>query len=315
MPKTYGDLRNAIAAYMHRDPGTFVMTTSGADMLLRAVNNAKDFCQRAVDFESARVFAQLDNVSLQNGGSIDNCVLFGTATPVTLKQIDKVFLQSPAGVQFPIDFISRSSYVERLRRRFSHVQRLDDGDISSPASSFPLSMVQYGRVVYLVPSNSEVIGGASSFTAYFDGIQWLSDFTTTARTGSATSTLANKLVASAGNFIVNEVRIGDIVSNTTNGTSALVTSVDSATQLGLNADIFVNTNAYSIATVPSSQTNFLLDYAFDYMLFHSISELNFFLKEDQRVKISDTKLQTVWNNVLNWNATIVANSVQDVTLD
>lgn len=298
---------------MHRDPGAFIV--NGADMLLRSVNNAKDFCQRATDFEMARVFAQLDSISLQNGGNIDNSVLFGTATPVILKQIDKIFLQSPGGVQFPIEFISRSSYVERLKRRFDHVTRLDDGDINQASSTFPLSMVQYGRIVYLVPSNSKVIGGASSFTAYFDGLQWLSDFSITAYTGSATSTIASKLVASGASFITNGVKIGDVVLNTTNNTSAIVTSVDSATQLGLNADIFISGNAFSVQTVPLTQTNFLLDYAFDYMMFRSIYELNFFLKEDQRVKISKDALNEIWTNVLSWNATIVANSVRDVTLD
>lgn len=63
---------------------------------------------------------------------------------------------------------------------------------------------------------------------------------------TATSTSANKLVDTAGNFIVNGVAVGDIIKNTTTGKYALVTAVDSATQLSVGADVFLSTNAYSL---------------------------------------------------------------------
>ena len=57
-----------------------------------------------------------------------------------------------------------------------------------------------------------------------------------------TSTVTDKLVDSANNFSssgVNplNIQIGDTVYNTTSGTAATVTNVDSATQLSLNSDI------------------------------------------------------------------------------
>lgn len=58
-------------------------------------------------------------------------------------------------------------------------------------------------------------------------------------TGTSTSVTADKLVDSAANF--NDtlpVRIGDVVCNDDLGTEAVVTAVDSATQLTLDADIF-----------------------------------------------------------------------------
>lgn len=70
----------------------------------------------------------------------------------------------------------------------------------------------------------------------------------TRASGVATATSANKLSASAGAFVVNAVAVGDIVKNTTTGKFALVTAVDSATVLSLSADIFVDTNAYTIYT-------------------------------------------------------------------
>lgn len=63
-------------------------------------------------------------------------------------------------------------------------------------------------------------------------------------TSTATSTSANKLVDTAGNFVVNNVAVGDIIKNTTTGKFALVTAVDSATQLSVSADNFSSTNTY-----------------------------------------------------------------------
>lgn len=63
---------------------------------------------------------------------------------------------------------------------------------------------------------------------------------------SATSTSANKLVDTAGAFVVNAVAVGDIIKNTTTGKFALVTAVDSATQLSVGADIFSSADTYLI---------------------------------------------------------------------
>ena len=70
-------------------------------------------------------------------------------------------------------------------------------------------------------------------------------------TSTATATTANKLVDSTKNFSssgVNplNVQVGDIVYNTTSSTAAMVTKVDSATQLSLNANIMTATNAYTL---------------------------------------------------------------------
>lgn len=65
-------------------------------------------------------------------------------------------------------------------------------------------------------------------------------------TSTATSTTSNKLVDTAGSFVTNLVAVGDIIKNTTSGKFALVTAVDSATQLSVSADIFSSTNTYVI---------------------------------------------------------------------
>ena len=65
--------------------------------------------------------------------------------------------------------------------------------------------------------------------------------------GTATSTTTNKLIDATANFITEGVSIGDLVRNTTAGTSATVSAIDSATQLTLSADIFPSAaDAYTI---------------------------------------------------------------------
>jgi hypothetical protein len=64
---------------------------------------------------------------------------------------------------------------------------------------------------------------------------------------SATGTTTDKLVDSAGLFTTtNLVGVGDIVYNSTDGTIATVTVVDSATQLELSANIMASGENYSI---------------------------------------------------------------------
>lgn len=72
-------------------------------------------------------------------------------------------------------------------------------------------------------------------------------------TGSATSISTNKLVDSTAPFA--DVKVGDIVLNTTAGSSATVTAVDSTSQLTLNADIF--TAAAQAFVLYTQQLDFL----------------------------------------------------------
>jgi len=64
--------------------------------------------------------------------------------------------------------------------------------------------------------------------------------------GSGTATTANKLVDSTQTFTEFADMKGAIVHNTTDGTIATVTAVDSDTTLSLSADIMANTEVYDI---------------------------------------------------------------------
>lgn len=59
-----------------------------------------------------------------------------------------------------------------------------------------------------------------------------------ATSGTNTSASSDKLIDSGATFITDNVMINDIVYNTTDSSAATVVSVDSETQLTLNANIF-----------------------------------------------------------------------------
>ena len=63
--------------------------------------------------------------------------------------------------------------------------------------------------------------------------------------GTATGTTTNKLVDSTQNFIIT-VHIGDKVNNVTDSTTAIITAIDSNTQLTLDTDIMASGEVYII---------------------------------------------------------------------
>ena len=70
-----------------------------------------------------------------------------------------------------------------------------------------------------------------------------------ATSGTTTATTANKLVDSGANFTAT-VTVGDKVINQVDGQTALVSNVDSATTLSIDADIMLTGEAYTIDNTP-----------------------------------------------------------------
>lgn len=83
-----------------------------------------------------------------------------------------------------------------------------------------------------------------------------------------------------------------------------------ASTITLHMDVFKWMTEYTTG----SETDFLLDYCFDYMLYRVVSEMNYFTKEDQRTALASKVVQDAWESLKAWNAAIVEQS-DDVTLD
>ena len=90
---------------------------------------------------------------------------------------------------------------------------------------------QFSRAIRAHKSDNAVIANPALFVS----------------SGTNTTATAFKLINSASTFITKNVCAGDVVHNDTTELSATVLSVDSETQLTLNADIFLATgNSYAI---------------------------------------------------------------------
>lgn len=92
------------------------------------------------------------------------------------------------------------------------------------------------------------------------------------------------------------------------GTTIFITPYDqiawgSATTTTVYLDVYRWLSEY---TAGGTENDFLLDYCFDYMMYRTIAELNYFLKEDDRVNLSIPLVQTSWESLKAWNAAIVA---------
>lgn len=73
--------------------------------------------------------------------------------------------------------------------------------------------------------------------------------------GTNTTATSSKLICATAKFITKGVAIGDVVHNDTDETAATVVSVDSETQLTLNANIFTATAKIFNVYAMSAQTS------------------------------------------------------------
>lgn len=56
--------------------------------------------------------------------------------------------------------------------------------------------------------------------------------------------------------------------------------------------------------VLDSDTNFLLEHAWDYISLAALQRLNIFLKEDERLNVTASQLSILWQSVVNWDTSL-----------
>lgn len=64
-----------------------------------------------------------------------------------------------------------------------------------------------------------------------------------------------------------------------------------------------------------SETDFLLTYGFDWLMYRTMHELNAYVKEDERVAISKDLMLDAWNALVKWNQELSASVVEDTDLN
>tara|TARA_R110000868_G_scaffold81743_1_gene231167 strand:- start:24467 stop:25135 length:669 start_codon:yes stop_codon:yes gene_type:complete len=63
-----------------------------------------------------------------------------------------------------------------------------------------------------------------------------------------------------------------------------------------------------------NDTNFLFDYAFDYLLYRSIVELNFYVREDERFNVTKDMIMSAWQSVIAWDASLISPTETEIEL-
>jgi hypothetical protein len=61
-------------------------------------------------------------------------------------------------------------------------------------------------------------------------------------------------------------------------------------------------------------SNFLFDYGFDWLMYRSIVELNFFIKEDERFQVSAKMLDDAWRSLCAWDTSLVSPTETEIEL-
>jgi hypothetical protein len=61
-------------------------------------------------------------------------------------------------------------------------------------------------------------------------------------------------------------------------------------------------------------SNFLFEYGFDFLMYRSIYELNFFIKEDERFSVSTKMLNDAWASLTAWDVSLVSPTETEIEL-
>lgn len=88
------------------------------------------------------------------------------------------------------------------------------------------------------------------------------------------------------------------------GRQIYIRPADTAT-LGATFDLHADAVRWSEIFTGDNDSDFFLQFGESFMLYRSLVELNFFLKEDERVQISAQVLQDAWNALLAWDTSLV----------
>lgn len=307
------DFKQLVVDYMNRNGATFDLDeTAKVDKVLVAINNARRYAQRLVKFEAARTYARV-TVDKTTGGNLATAVLdFDGVSPVRIRSIEQAFAGDADGNYTPIDYVQQGPQLERLKNERS------GGFTGNPSSTCVTSaLLKDGDSVYLAPWPA-VYGQTTTATIKLRILRWLPEYKepflkTTGRLQNNIEVTTTTLdLQGAG------VEIGDWVLYENQITQVLSWNINN------DGDVFIPTNLsifhdgelspiWFFKEYPHS-TDFFLEECSDWLLYRVIQELNFFLKEDQRVALSAQIVRDAWNSMVAWNADH-AGTETDLNLD
>lgn len=149
------EIKRMVASYLDIDVGD--LYRNGTDMCLNTINQVRRQAELLNDFEFSRklVTVSVDGVT---GGSLDDAVIYGTATAAKVKTVIEMGFFDDAGNLRPTDWTTVAASLERQRQTtMLYPNRYPtDGEVQSAASETPYRLTLSNRTIYLFPKNSEL---------------------------------------------------------------------------------------------------------------------------------------------------------------
>lgn len=75
---------------------------------------------------------------------------------------------------------------------------------------------------------------------------------------------------------------------------------------------------YAVKWLPrlasTTDTNFLFEYGFDFLMYRTLQELNFYLKEDERFPINKQLLSEAWSSLVDWDTSLLSPTETEIDL-
>jgi hypothetical protein len=334
-----------VAAYMNRTPDSF--TNNGVDILLGAANRAKLAAQKLLDFELARSSVDVV-VDLMNGGDLSTAVFHGTNIIAPVMKLERAYVQYQVAptVSRPADLISRERFYQRFNAAWERVM-FDPTKVRDTVTVYadvPV-VIRQGNTVYVWPNDVNLWQNVSNPTINFDAVLWAQPY--------GANKIVTVTNLGEGNLNPNVCGVYNEVG--TFNTQTLYMMQGTIQTMGVNYFIWFNGSEWLLtdrlaSTFPFSfvpqvispiidgtytagvnctgavqltsgmstcgvDEDFFLNECQDWMLYQTIRELNFFLKDAQRVTITDKVLSDAWGAVVSWNESITEGGVDDYSLD
>lgn len=74
-------------------------------------------------------------------------------------------------------------------------------------------------------------------------------------------------------------------------------------------------NDYATDPADKVESDFFLTYCHDWLLWSAVTQLNLFVKEEERFNVNSHVLSSSWQSVQTWNAQVMQQETDDVSLD
>jgi len=320
MANTQAMLATAVAGFMQRDPTSFVRLTGVVSPSLIPVGAAYDgsghFALTGLNINGSYAWTkstsdtniQCSPVALTSSGTFvaiaRSIILVGTASVAVTATL--------VATSTPFDLILQACNNARL-----YAERKIDFELSVNTVTIPAVDRFNGAslntaVLYGTSTSANVKKIRTPFVAMANGHQFPVDLWTKKKwndrlkaryEGARPTDTSDYACITDSPFVVVQ-----------DGFNIFVAPADSNSLLG-TFPVYLDCWLWLPPYVNGTENDFLLDNCFDWMMYRCIYELNFFLKEDERVELSTKLMGDSWDAVIKWNDQLINTAVDDTDLD